>query len=392
MNLICNVGSNFFEVFDIDGESVDSGYILIGNSSNLLSNCSIDENGKARFWWVKTTPYNYNYTIKYKDALYNPSEITLAEGVLTVPNIPSNPNMINTNLTTVNFTIVGNDDITPVPGAKLILRRSDNWDSIVNLTTNIYGKTTLRWLNSSGFILGAIVNYSLKIDFFGFPLFFNSTGAGYSDDPYNFTVIAKTSYTFKVDVNPTEYSTELISLNPPSLPPIEWGIQLKVRALFNVTDAGGIGDVGPINPDYMFYNILDGTKSVLSGNMVREEGKIGIYQGIIDTTKLQSDKPYLIQISAMKLGYTSPEPLDIVLFITLNHMILNQSENDDSPIEVRWLETAEMTVKPYGEDTEIMIIGDDLFIGENNRVEISIPDLHTTWNLSKIEFNLELRV
>ena len=67
VNLICDVSSNFFEIVDIDGVPVDSGWIIVGNSTHELQNCSIDSNGHARFWWVDTLPYQYNispYVIK----------------------------------------------------------------------------------------------------------------------------------------------------------------------------------------------------------------------------------------------------------------------------------------------------------------------------------------
>jgi len=374
INLTCNVGSNYFEVIDIDGMPVESGWILVGNSSENLRNCTIDEYGKTRFWWVNSTPYEYNYTVEYHDDEYNPSKIMLASDNITAPNSPSNPIIINVNLTTVNFTVLGEGKV--VSGARLILKRSDNGVSIVNLTTGFYGKAILRWLNSSGLSQGFNVNYSLQIDFFGLE-YFNST----SGDPpifdtqiYNFTVNAKTSYEFIININPDKYKTELVSLNPSDSIMLEWGSQLKIRALFNVTKAGDSpppGTLGPSDADYMRYIVIDGGSSILSGNLDKEDGNIGRYQCIIDTAQLESDKGYRITISAEKSGFTLPEELDIILFIKLNHMILNQSQNDDSPTEVYWLEYAEMSVKPYGEASEILTIEDGLFIGDNSQVQIS---------------------
>ena len=57
------MGSNFFNVVDIDGIVVTTGWLVVGNSTHEIQNCSIDGTGQTRFWWVKTIPYEYNYTL-----------------------------------------------------------------------------------------------------------------------------------------------------------------------------------------------------------------------------------------------------------------------------------------------------------------------------------------
>ncbi|MFX1427848.1 MAG: DUF2341 domain-containing protein, partial [Promethearchaeota archaeon] len=132
VNLICNVGSNFFDVTDIDGVYLDSGWIIVGNSSQELQNCSIDSNGHAKFWWVNTTPYEYNYTIYYQDSNYNPKTIQVASGDINTPNASIQVQAV---LTTIDFTIQTLITKQPVSGVKCILTANISGESIVNLTT-----------------------------------------------------------------------------------------------------------------------------------------------------------------------------------------------------------------------------------------------------------------
>ncbi|MFX0145577.1 MAG: DUF2341 domain-containing protein, partial [Candidatus Hodarchaeota archaeon] len=160
VDLICNVSSNFFKVIDIDGVNVDSGWIIVGNSTHELQNCSIDSSGQARFWWVNTSPYQYNYTVYYQDDHYYPSIIKVASGDI---NIVNSSIQIQAGLTTVDLVILTYPIKQPVSGVKLLLGATNPVRNIVNLTTDNEGKATLRWLNSTG-ING---NYSLQLEFFG---------------------------------------------------------------------------------------------------------------------------------------------------------------------------------------------------------------------------------
>ncbi len=390
VNLTCDVGSNFFKVIDIEGDPVDSGYILVGTTSEVLRSCAIDENGNSRFWWVNTTPYEYNFTVKYFDTNYNPNEIILASGDISAPNSPNTPIIINTNLTTVNFTILGGADKKVVSGAKLLLIRFDNFDSIVNLTTNQYGIATMKWVNSSGLSLGKVINYSLQIDFFGL-IEFNYTVAPYLYTfMYNFTVIAKTAYTFIIKLNPDDYQTELVSLNPNDYTELEWGRKLKIRALFTVTKPAQFE--GPIYADSMSYDITLVGNIVQSGTMSIEEGYLGKHFAIIDTSELKSDNFYLIVVSAQKSGFTLPSDLILQLRVLKNDMILNQSVNGEVQDEVYWLENANMSVQPYGKTSEELILEDSIYkevISGDHSFELWIPDLHIEWNLTKIVLNVE---
>ncbi|MFX1281613.1 MAG: hypothetical protein ACFFA3_19845, partial [Promethearchaeota archaeon] len=162
INLICNISKNTFNVFDADGISLDSGWIIVGNSSDLIQNCTIDNTGQATFSWLNIFPYQYNYTVWYHDSYYNPAQIQVASGDLLTPNSVIN---VTTNLTTINFTALTQDESQLVSGLKLILNNTNTGENIVNLITGLNGEVAFRWVNSSGINS----NYSLSIDFYGEP-------------------------------------------------------------------------------------------------------------------------------------------------------------------------------------------------------------------------------
>ncbi|MFW9773840.1 MAG: DUF2341 domain-containing protein, partial [Candidatus Thorarchaeota archaeon] len=144
IDIICDVSSHFFEVIDIDGSPLESGWIMIGNNTHLIKKCNLDPTGKAVFWWLDAPPSEYNYTVYYRDVLYNPSTLALASGDITTNNATI---QVEVELTTVDFIVQTiNAPITPVSGAKLKLTVDNpSGASIVNLTTDINGQATLRW-------------------------------------------------------------------------------------------------------------------------------------------------------------------------------------------------------------------------------------------------------
>jgi len=399
INLTCNVSTNVLRVVDVDGDPIDSGWIIVGNATANLQNCTIDNTGKARFWWVNSTPYLYNYSVYYRDDNYNPQSSTnpalapnlgsiiLASGYITTVNTVATPITVPVNLTTVNFTIFSDNGIDPIDGAILILKvNNTNGVSIVNLTTNANGKTTLRWLNSSG-IAG---NYSLEISFFGSIKEFNITSAAPTwADNCNFTVVAEGTHDFKIRISLDDYQTQILSLNPSDNVQIKWGSQLKLRTLFNVskTKNPATEPLGPIHADSMTYQLKYGGSVYQSGAMQIEEGNVGRHYALIDTNDLETGITYTIEISAEKSGYTPPGILYLSLYLLKNDLLLEQSEDDDSVQTTYWLENVNMSVKPYSTNTESFTIKENIFKDANNDFKFSIPDISTDWNLSRIVFN-----
>jgi len=383
VNLICNVGSNFFEVVDIDGVYLDSGWIIVGNSSQELQNCSIDANGHARFWWVNTTPYEYNYTVYYQDNNYNPNIIQITSGDINTPNSSI---QIQAALTTIDFTIQTLITKQPVSGVKCILTATTSGESIVNLTTDNDGKATLRWLNSTG-ING---NYSLRLEFFGISRLFNMSSITQTlVTETNFTVSAKDVYNIYIEVSLENYKTELISLNPTEYISLEWGTQLRLRSLFNVSKAVGAEQLlGPTYSDIMTYEIFKGADLIQSGTMGTESRYIGTHYSLIDTKELESDITYLIFISAQKSGYSIPQDLLLQLNILKNNLILNQSENDDSIPSVYWSDNIDLSVKAYGEISESFTNEIAIFQNMDHSFKFFLSNINTNWNLTQITFNI----
>ncbi|MFW9783506.1 MAG: DUF2341 domain-containing protein, partial [Candidatus Heimdallarchaeota archaeon] len=383
IDLLCNVSSNFFEVIDMDGVSLDSGWIIVGNSTQELQNCSIDSSGHARFWWIETLPYQYNYSVYYQDNNYNPTIIKVASGDLITPNSSI---QIHTGLTTVNFIIETLITNQPVDGVKLLLTSTTTGDSIVNLTTDNNGIATLRWLNSTG-ING---NYSLQLEFFGFLRNFNMTGiTKMLITETNFTISYAQDFYIDIEVSLENYETELISLNPTEYISVNWGSQLKLRIFFNVSKAVGAEHLlGPIYSDIMTYEIYKGADFVQSGAFGIEDDYEGTHFSIINTESLESDITYLIFISAQKAGYSIPQELLLQLNILKNDLILNQSQNDDASQSVYWSDTIDFSVIAYGEVSESFTLESSIFQSLDHSFRFSLPSINSNWNLTQIIFNI----
>ncbi|MFW9773419.1 MAG: DUF2341 domain-containing protein, partial [Candidatus Thorarchaeota archaeon] len=383
LNLICDVSSNFFKVIDIDGVSLDSGWIIVGNSTHELQNCSIDSSGHARFWWVDILPYQYNYSVYYQDNNYNPTMIKVASGDLSTPNSSI---QVHAGLTTVNFIIETLITKQPVSGVKLLLTSTTTGESIVNLTTDNNGIATLRWLNSTG-ING---NYSLQLEFFGTSRNFNMTGITKTlVAEANFTVLATEDFYIYIEISLANYKTELISLNPSDYISLEWGSHLLLRVLFNVSKAIGAEHLlGPTYSDIMTYEMFKGADFVQSGKLGADIDHNGAHISLINTEDLESDVTYLIFISAQKAGYSIPQNLLMQLNILENILILNQSQNNNSIQAVYWSDTVDFSLKPYGEISETFTTETNIFQSIDHSFGFTLPDINADWNLTQIKFNI----
>ncbi|UCC20075.1 MAG: hypothetical protein JSV62_01985 [Promethearchaeota archaeon] len=390
INLICNVSRNIFNVVDVDGITVDSGWIIVGNSSDSIQNCSINNLGEATFQWLDVTPYEYNYTVWYRDPNYNQKKIKVASGNIFTPNSDI---IVMAMLTTVNFTVLTQDESQFVSGVNLKLNNSNTGEPIVNFVTGLDGKVTFRWLNSSGINS----NYTLSVDFYGEPWQFEiinlTSGLVYDVD---FPIESKTAYIVKIPIvsgELEEFKTQLISLNPTDTIIIEMGSILKLRVLFNVTDVpSGFGYedlLGPSYADLMSYQVIEGATTIHSGIFIEEDHYLGTHQVEIETEILECNKIYIIRINAYKSEYVLPQDLTMSLYIIENELILNQSQNDDSPKVVYWEEDINMSSTAYGKISEDFTIKYEI----NNTIDsttfkFSIPDILCDWNLSQIVFNI----
>jgi len=87
ITLECNVSTNVFNIMDVDGAPLESGWIEVGNTTDgfgQIQRCIINETGQATFQWLDDE-YPYNYTVYYQDINYNPQIVKLAAGILNNP-------------------------------------------------------------------------------------------------------------------------------------------------------------------------------------------------------------------------------------------------------------------------------------------------------------------
>jgi len=388
INLTCNVNTHIFNITDVDNEPVETGYVMVGTDAvGEIQRCDIDSNGRARFWWLNSTPYEYNYTVHYDR--YSPKILSLISGDIDITDYNDFYIDVNTLLTTINFTLLSDTAIgnPPIPGANLNISYYTTGNNILNLTTDANGKATLRWLNIAG--LGD--QYNLRI-YFWLNINFNTTvGPATFKTSYNFTAISKRAYLLYLITDPNAYQTELALLNPVDNIGVEWGTNFVVRALLNKTLYSGLTTgpyVGPTFADTMTYSVRIGQTEILSDSMSRDYDYIGRHKGVIDTSQLSGGQTYTVYISAIKSGFTSPGDITLQLNVLKNDVVINQTSNDDSTTEVYWLEYANMSVNAYGENSEVFLIEDTIFEDDNQNFKFSIPDISTDWNLSQIIFNI----
>ncbi|MFW9773897.1 MAG: hypothetical protein ACFFEO_17225, partial [Candidatus Thorarchaeota archaeon] len=385
--LICNISTNFIEVRDLDGIPLNSGWVIVGNSSHNLQNCTIEKTGHSRFWWVNNTPYNYNFSVYYRDENYNPSIVNVGSGYITTVNSTI---IATTRLTTVNFS-VNTEDFAPIGGAKLILNYTHTLENVINLTTDVDGKVSFRWLNTT-----ALYNYSLKIIFLGKRWNFDisSLTPGFVSE-FDLSISSSITYDVIIKITQTEieeYETAIVSLNPVTTISIDWGSTLALRTLFNVTKVPGGSSIplGPTSADSISYKIylFGDTNPLKTGLMTKDTIYKGTYRCDIYINELEC-KLYSIKISAYKSGYVIPQDLLITLNVLENDLFLNQSENNDSPQNVYWLETVNMSVSSYGENSESFTLEDSLFQGNTQAFDVIIQDITNSWNLSSLTLNIQ---
>jgi hypothetical protein len=128
--------------------------------------------------------------------------------------------------------------------------------------------------------------------------------------------------------------------------------------------------------------------TVISGTLSKEIENIGRYQTTFNTEQLDSDSAYVIKISASKSGYNPPSDIELQLYVAENELLLNQSENDDSTQTPYWSEDADMSVLPYGVNSENLIVQESIFQFADNSFNFTVPDVESEWNLTRIVFDV----
>ena len=145
----------------------------------------------------------------------------------------------------------------------------------------------------------------MQLEFFGASRRFNMTSITQSlVTETNFTVTAMESYNIYIEISLENYETELISLNPTDYISVDYGSQLKLRILFNVSRAVGAEQLlGPTYSDLMSYKIFKGADLIYVGNLGIESDYIGVHSSIIDTENLESDVTYLLFVTAQTINF-----------------------------------------------------------------------------------------
>ncbi len=412
IEILCNASTVEFDIDDVDGKPVESGWVIVGNQTGItqIQNCSIDETGKARFWWLddQVYNYNYNYTIWYHQPDYYSGDFDLNKITLSTGNL--NPDLqtlttinIATNLTTVNFDVRQLLPPTdPIEGAVLELYENITTTSlrlVMALTTDDQGNATLRWVNSSSQLgIPGARNYTLRIWFWGYlnqwkiPTIKDVLGT-----ELNFEVANAVNYTVLLSADPDDFQMELLSLNPTDNLFIEWGTKVSMRYLLNITwfNRDPTSGTTPTDADSMTYLAKFGTISI-SGSLNVEVVGSGRHIAEIDTSQLSiigSQTTYTVTITAREAGFQSVQNTDLSITVIKNDAYINETNNDESVKSNYWLEEIDLTVQPYGENSETLLLEYEIFKQESNNykrfdLDFYIPDITTEWSLSRVIFNI----
>ena len=288
-------------------------------------------------------------------------------------------------LTTAIFTIWTGSPSQVVSGVKVIFDNSSS-GNVVNFTTGMDGKATLRWLTTN-----SNYNYSLSVTFYGLSKQIGLEYGTYSDS-LELEITAASSFDIYMDMGTTviedfETMIELLMSNSIREP---WGTDITLRALFNVTEVGETPfPKGPAYADLMSYKIYDPQNILVkSGTISKESNYIGRHKCTFETSGLEANIIYSIIIEASKAEYVAPLERSITLILDENMIMLNQSVNDNSEQSVYWLENLNMSVIPYGEMTEEYTIEQSIFQSDDHDFKFSIPDVTSSWNISEITFNI----
>ncbi len=394
-----------FNITDIDYQPMETGWVIVKNftSGQTISNITVNSSGIAIFRWLNhtvnwtgfTNIYNvigYNYSVFYNNSLYNGHPLLVNESM--VPNIiyfHQNLVFIITNLTTLNFLLYSKDTSEILNGATIFIFRDNNTDNhVVNLSAPL-GIATFRWVKRE-----APENYTMRIWFYSYKEFNVSESLDDLAYFYNFTLTAKKNLTFYVAVNPANFKTELISMNPSPLIVTYISYDIEFYVLFNITSNPG-GTNGTAWADSVVWTLKRGTTILNSGSFERIENSQydrGLYflklntidEGIIDTSKI-----YILQVRASKSGFGEPQNLYYTLSVNELPTQFSADRSLDIPIGKYWKQNLTVLFNYQGVILEEIEIQDSYPIITNHSGSVNLEPYITSftnhWNLTGLFFN-----
>jgi len=395
MNMSCDIARFIFNVTDIDGAPVTPGWLLIGNSTMLLDNITLDSSGMATFRWVNSSNTLYNFSVYYQSNGYLDSPLLVNSSELknTVANRTTVQN-IKTDLTTLDIWVI--DDIGDALEAATVQIRSLNaTPALVELKTDVNGLVTFRWLKAE-----VPNNYTIYILMRGEAKEINITifqQPGWHDS-FNFTLTNKNQYgdnlTVTVNWNTSRYLSSLEKINPSYTITAIKNSLVTIQVQFNTTDLQQMPPTPtPTQASLCSYEVWDTARTTLIEQGQLEYLSWGIHTVTLDTSgsSYSSNAIYYIDVDAFKTGYQAAPMKTFLLTLVDSPVIFEANEGETSAIQAIWTETKTVQLTYNSSIPEsIQIEGTHTSLTNNTGNAILntyVSALTNEWNLTSVTFN-----
>ncbi|MFX0070242.1 MAG: hypothetical protein ACFFAO_04040 [Candidatus Hermodarchaeota archaeon] len=322
--LLLDIWTMNFTVYDVDEDPIQYGYLVINDGSSDVGKAYLDNLGNCTLRWLDLGSYDYrvyfDYSLLTDDSSYIYDEYLIESSTI---NRPSNYQRIDTLISKINFTIIDNNDDEFENCVLRIYNQSDfipNMGAenkiIANLTCDDDGKSRLYALNDE-VPLSSWGEYTVEF-FFAGQLWdiTNNTAKN-----FNFTLNRELSHYYKVLLTKDNYISNftIISTNPTDLSTdVNYNEEISFECNFTTTDQS-VPITSQSTPDYVYYQIFSDELVQLSGKIHTSftENSPGNITIILNTTQigLIGGKSYFLEFNAIKQGYQPPEAVRKFLYV-----------------------------------------------------------------------------
>ena len=395
LNISCDMARFIFNVTDIDQAPVNSGWLLIGNSSMILDNITLDANGLATFRWINSSNILYNFSVYYNSPGYVGSPLLVnSSTILNTPTNRTTVQSIKTNLTTCLIQLL-DENYVPLEGATVRIRDFGNITNLVDLETDSSGLTTFRWKKAD-----YPRNYTLFVYIREIPYLINETlsipGNPNWKYSFNFTLSNRLQYqpnlTVIVQWNTSNYISNLYPVNPSVTITTYKNSNVTLQVQFNTTDLQN-SVTTPTSATQCTYSVWDSPRTTKLDSGTLTYLSWGRHSIMLNTTDsiYSSNSIYYVDIDAFKTGYQKPSTVTFTIILTDTPTELTADKGVSSAIQAIWTEIHNVSLTYNGVIPESVQIGESTIRLSNQTGNITINTYITAltnyWNLTGIAFN-----
>ncbi|OLS12215.1 MAG: hypothetical protein RBG13Loki_4170 [Promethearchaeota archaeon CR_4] len=383
-----------FDVKDKDNHPLpNQAWVSVGvNGVGFVNNVTLNTTGGGIFRWINGT--DYNYTLYYKDPLYNNGvEISLESGTVLWSghvNGTSQTKSIPVEMTSVNFTVTDTNGM-PVIGA--VLKVCNTTDSsgpidpeypLTNLTatdtegkTQFYWRTKIAWENYSFYLQLGNVNQKINV----------TDGGGSWGDYQNFTMTNSIKKDVIVNTDTSKFLGKIVPVND-----AYWRVYLNESLAVQVVYQHIPGDEGSYryaSASTMKYTLKNSLQQVLAGSTgMAPTIQIGRYQASLDMSLLgmKADETYSLLIEATEAGYSYITPFQYSIDVM---PIPTEFTSDGTTFSARWGDVNSTNLQLDALYPEVMTTN---YVVTNTTQWVDadfssyVPFVENEWNLTRVDF------